>query len=216
MSGVVEDGLTPYEKIRDGILAGEFASGQPLTENLLAKWCGVSRTPIREALGRLERDGLVAWTERGTVVRERTPEEILDIYATRVVLEALAARTAAERRSDHDVMMMRSLLEQAAAVDDGAESEKLHASRVFHASVHKAAHNASISELLDRVHLQLARTANTQPTLGLPGRWEQSMEFYTQLVDAISERRAEDAHSLSLDYFTKARDLRMRALAGLI
>lgn len=210
-----ESGLSPYEKIRDGILSGEFASGQPLTENLLAKWCGVSRTPIREALGKLERDGLVAWTERGTVVRERTPEEILDIYATRVVLEALAARTAAERRSDHDVMLLRTLVEQARDVADADESEKLAASRAFHAAVRKAAHNASISELLERVHLQLARTANTQPTLSHPGRWDQSVSFYAALAEAINDRRASDAHELSLEYFSQARELRMRALAGL-
>ncbi len=211
------DGLpTPYERIRDGILSGEFASGQPLTENQLAKWCGVSRTPVREALNRLERDGLVAWTERGTVVRERTPEEILDIYATRTVLEAFAAETAASRRTDHDVMMLRALLDQARAVDADDVPGKLAASRAIHTSVRRASHNSSVVELLDRVQLQLARVANTQPTLSHSGRWAQALEHYQELLDAIESRDAQRAHDLTFEHFSEARRLRMQALAGLL
>src|SRR5690606_26282547 len=84
---------TPYDKIRDAIVSGELAGGTPLTESSLAAWCGVSRTPIREALLRLEQDGLIVRTERGPVVRSRSPEEILDIYEVRIALEATAARS---------------------------------------------------------------------------------------------------------------------------
>src|ERR1700754_1808293 len=83
---------TPYERLKQAILDGELVPGQQLVEISLAQWCQVSRTPIREALSRLEQDGLALRTDRGLVVRERSPEEILDIYDTRIVLEAMAAR----------------------------------------------------------------------------------------------------------------------------
>ena len=106
----VNDAKTsPYERLKRAILRGEFPPGHPLVETYLARWCQVSRTPIREALTRLEQDGLVLRTDKGLVVRERSPEEILDIYETRVVLEATAARVAAIRRSRFDVMTLRRL-----------------------------------------------------------------------------------------------------------
>ncbi len=207
--------LTPYERIREGIFSGEFAPGQPLTEKHLAQWCGVSRTPVREALGRLERDGLVTWTERGTVVRERTPEEILDIYDARVVLEALAARTAAERRSEHDLMMLSTIVDQASAVDPQDIEAKLGSSRAFHTAVRKAAHNESLIDLLGRLNLQLARHADGHPTLGQDGRWGDAIDMYASLFRAIEGRDGESAHEISRRYFTEARKLRLQALAGL-
>src|ERR1700760_866591 len=63
------------ELIKAAILSGEFPAGQPLTELTLAEWCGVSRTPIREALLGLEQDGLTDRTDHGLAVRARSPEE---------------------------------------------------------------------------------------------------------------------------------------------
>ena len=207
-------GQTPYELIRDGILNGELAPGQQLTEKNLAAWCGVSRTPIREALGRLERDGLVSWTERGTVVRERTPEEILDIYDVRITLEALAAHTAAQRRSEHDVIVLHRLAEQAGNVDSDDLEAKLRMSRTFHETVRKAAHNQSLTDLLDRLHLQLARHSDTHPTLSQEGRWEAAVATYRSLVTAIESRQPDEAEQLSKQYFTEARRIRLEALAA--
>lgn len=73
----------------------------------LAEWWEVSRTPIGEALLRLDQDGLTDRTDYGLTVRARSPEEILDVYYTRMVLEATAGRVAAERCTDHDLMLLR-------------------------------------------------------------------------------------------------------------
>ena len=75
--------VSPYDMLKRAILSGGLAPGQSLVETSLAEWCGVSRTPIREALTRLEQDGLVHHYDGGLVVRVRSPEEILDIYETR-------------------------------------------------------------------------------------------------------------------------------------
>jgi len=90
--------------LKSAIIKGEFPPGQQLVESNLAEWCGVSRTPVREALRRLQQDGLIDRTDRGMVVKERSPEDILDIYDTRLVLEGFAGRTAADRRTAYDLM----------------------------------------------------------------------------------------------------------------
>src|SRR4051812_47520882 len=89
--------LSTYDRIKEAIVEGMFEPGEVLTEAALSELCGVSRTPVREALGRLEQDGLVTRSGRAVAVTVRTPEEILDIYETRIALEATAARMAAVR-----------------------------------------------------------------------------------------------------------------------
>src|SRR5262250_574821 len=85
-------------RIREMILRGELAPGQRLAEVGLAERLGVSRTPIRQALPALAREGLLAAAgRRGYVVRSFSPEDVLDAIETRGLLEGLAARRIAER-----------------------------------------------------------------------------------------------------------------------
>ncbi|HEY8532349.1 MAG TPA: GntR family transcriptional regulator [Micromonospora sp.] len=198
---------TPYDKIRDAIVSGELAGGTPLTESSLAAWCGVSRTPIREALLRLEQDGLIVRTERGPVVRSRSPEEILDIYEVRIALEATAARSAALRRTDHDIRAMRQALAMVVSnPNDPAELVKVNTA--FHRRVWRAAHNEAVVDLLQRVELHLARYPET--TLSYPGRWERACKQHAELVDAIEARDPEAAAAIAHQHFTEARDIRLK------
>jgi DNA-binding GntR family transcriptional regulator len=83
-----------YEEFREAILTGRFEPGQLLSENALAAEFGKSRTPVREALHRLEIENLVERVPRGMRVRASSPEEILDIYEVRITLEGAAAKAA--------------------------------------------------------------------------------------------------------------------------
>jgi DNA-binding GntR family transcriptional regulator len=201
----------PYERIKDAITAGELIPGQPMVETVLAQWCGVSRTPIREALTRLEQDGLLIRSDRGLVVRERSPEEILDIYETRILLEAAAARTAAARRSHIDVINMRRQAQQLDNLDTTDEAAMARANREFHRSVWRASHNESLIDLLDRLNSHLARYP--EATLSRPGRWAQANEEHRAIVDAIERQDLETAHDLAAQHFTTARDLRLDSWA---
>ena len=75
-----------YERIRADILAGRFEAGAALLETVLAGQYGVSRTPVREALARLEQDGLLLRVVRGYRVRSGTAEDVLEIYEARIAL----------------------------------------------------------------------------------------------------------------------------------
>ncbi|GAA3685218.1 GntR family transcriptional regulator [Arthrobacter ginkgonis] len=199
--------VSPYEKIKEAIVSGELAPGQGLVESSLAKWCGVSRTPVREALRRLEQDGLVSWNERGLVVRERSPEEILDIYEARILLEATAGRVAADRRTDHDVRLLRAAAQQCRNADAASPAEMVRANRAFHRAVWQAAHNEPLRDLLERLDLHLARFPAT--TLSQPGRWEAACAEHDQLVQAIELRAGEKAYEVGYAHFKAARDIKL-------
>jgi DNA-binding GntR family transcriptional regulator len=198
---------SPYEKLTQAIITGELPPGQPLIETALAEWCEVSRTPIREALTRLEQDGLIVRGERGLMVRERSPEEILDLYETRIVLEAMAARVAANRRSYLDLMTMRRIAERLDSMDTSDELAMAAGNREFHQSVWRASHNDSLSDLLQRLDMHVARYPST--TLSQPGRWQEANLEHRDIIAAIDKQDAELAHDLTAQHFAKARELRL-------
>ena len=209
--GTTASRLPPYETIKRAILSGELTPGQPLIETALAERCGVSRTPIREALTRLEQDGIVIRTDRGLVVRARGPEEILDIYETRLVLEATAARVAADRRTSRDVEILRLLLKRGGSVDSTDPRALTEANRQFHTGMWRASHNECLIDLLERLSLHLARYPET--TLSYPGRWQIAMAEHTELVEAVEARDGARAYGIATRHFTEARDIRLARYA---
>jgi DNA-binding GntR family transcriptional regulator len=205
--GTAQRAEPPYEVLKNAILHGDLGPGQPLVEASLAAWCNVSRTPVREALLRLEQDGLVSRTDRGLVVRERSPEEIIDLYETRMILEATVGRVAAERRTDHDIRTLRRHLSRGEDVDVADPRAMVAANQQFHRAVWRAAHNESLLDLLERLNLHLARYPET--TLQFPGRWEQAWKEHAELIDAIEARASERAYEVALRHFKQARDIRL-------
>lgn len=210
--GTSERQVAPYDLLKQAILRGELEPGQPLVETTLAAWCEVSRTPIREALTRLEQDGLVYRSDRGMIVRERSPEEILDLYEVRVVLEATAARVAAERRTEHEVRLLRGLLQQCEEVPDDDPAAMAEANRLFHRAVWRASHNEALLDLLERLSLHLARYPET--TLAYRDRWKAAKRQHRQIVDAIEKRDSTSSHEVALRHFTEARDIRLALYDG--
>lgn len=201
------DDRPPYERIRDAIIEGAFEPGEPLVELTIARWCGVSRTPVREALRRLEQDGLVRRGERGLVVRDRSPEEILDIYEARIVLEARAARTAARRRSDFDLIRLEKLLRACEQADPGDAAAIVASNRDFHRGVWASSHNETLRDLLDRLDLHLLRYPAT--TLATPGRWTEARDQHAAIVASIRAQDGAAAARLAEQHFTEARDIRL-------
>ncbi|HTY54981.1 MAG TPA: GntR family transcriptional regulator [Candidatus Binataceae bacterium] len=100
-----------YHKVRRAILNGFFAPGQMLRQEEVAARLGVSRSPLREALPRLEAEGMVVLhPRRGYAVTSLDPAEIGELFDLRILLEAELARHAVERRQAHDVARVRAIL----------------------------------------------------------------------------------------------------------
>jgi DNA-binding GntR family transcriptional regulator len=198
---------SPYDQIREAIVDGTFAPGSQLVESQIAEWVGVSRTPVREAFTRLEQDGVVERTDRGLVVRNRSPEEILDIYEVRITLEGAATRLAAERSRAWDNLRLERLLRLCDEADPTDGSILQECNRQFHHGIWLASHNEALTDLLTRLDLHLVRYPST--TLMYPGRWEESLTEHRAMVEAIVDRDPERARVLAEQHFARARDIRL-------
>lgn len=98
-----------FEKLEDDIITGVYARGEILTELKLVEALGVSRTPIREALRRLEHERLIQETGKGAIVLGITVEDLIDIMDIRIRIEGLATARAARNRTDADKEKIASL-----------------------------------------------------------------------------------------------------------
>lgn len=205
---VVQRQRGAYERIKQAIVTGELKPGEQLVETALAQWCQVSRTPVREALTRLEQDGIVVRSERGMVVRENSPEDVLDLYETRIALEATAARMAAERRTFHDLLQMHQLAQSMIDVAPPEILDMVATNDRFHRSLWRATHNRSMIDLLDRLSLHLGRYPAT--TLSFPGRWEHACQQHLGIVEAVEARDGDKAAALATEHFTESRDIRLK------
>ena len=116
-----------YERLRAAILSGELAPGAPVIEAEIAAKLGASRTPVREALRRLETEGMLEPRgARGSVVRELKRDEVECIFEIREALETLAARRASRRMNDLDLTEFARIVERMQkSVDDPSEMERL-------------------------------------------------------------------------------------------
>ena len=200
---------TTYDRIRRLILDSELDGPASLTEATLAERMGVSRTPVREALKRLEQEGLVERSGRGVRVRERSPEEILEIYEVRVVLEAAAARGAALRRTPLDLSRLEALHEQMLGVPDLAD--RVRSNTRFHQALWRASHNATLEDVSTRLISHLHRYPHS--TLAFPGRWEQVLAEHEAIIAAVRDGDADRAAKASSEHMTLARDTRLRMFA---
>ncbi|WP_181770570.1 GntR family transcriptional regulator [Amycolatopsis pittospori] len=151
-----------YTALRGRFANGDLAPGERLTEAALAQELGVSRTPVREALGRLQTDGLVVPAARGVAVAALSSEEIEQIYELRATLEGLAAAHAARTQAAGLVApaVLRALQEAAdeveRAVDDGDAKRCARANMGFHRAFGDISRNPFLGDALHRVWDRIA------------------------------------------------------------
>ena len=199
-----------YERVKHDIVAGTLAPGAPLVETLLAERYAVSRTPIREALRQLERDGLVERVGRSMRVRYFTPEQIYEIYEVRGILEGAAARAAAERHTAFDADRLRDLLERLEGGELDVE-RRMELNRAFHAAIWRAGHNSILIEQIERLYVTSIGHMST--TLADESRWRDSIDEHRRLLAAIVDGDGEEAERLTLEHLRAARDIRLRSTA---
>lgn len=201
-----------YEELRRRIAGAELTPGTTVTEFALAAEFGVSRTPVRAAMSRLEYDGLLERDARSVRVRVMGAQEVLDIYEVRIALEPAAARAAAARRTDFDLARLRSDLAAMTGADpDDAWrcSELVHR---FHHTVWDAGHNPTLVESLQRLHTKVMGLASS--TLARPGRWAAVLDECADLLAAIEAGDGARAGEVSARHMTRNRDIRVEMYTG--
>lgn len=200
-----------YEQLKADVLAGRLAPGQRLSEASLSREYGMSRSPIREATIRLEHDGLIERQGMIVRVRERTFDEIIDIYRVRVHLEGAIAADAATRSQELDLVRLQSAVDAESRVRTADPQEVVGANRAFHDALAAAAHNVTLADLQQRLTEQVATMPST--TLNSPGRWGEAHEEHEQICQAVRDRDQSAARSLAEQHMGRARDIRL-ALYG--
>jgi DNA-binding GntR family transcriptional regulator len=178
-----------YETLKSEILAGNFPAGHRLHESRLATTLGVSRTPIREALLRLDADGLVrVLPNRGAVVNHFADSELDELYELRALLEGYAAQRAAKGRGPETVERLRTLSEAMEAEWGGGKDPNFgEISRLnleFHRTVQEAAGSQQLRSILSGVIL-VPLTQHTFSHYTLP-EVRRSLAQHHELIDAIA------------------------------
>jgi DNA-binding GntR family transcriptional regulator len=200
-----------YREVREAIRDGRFLPDRRLRENDISEMLGISRTPVREAMKRLESEQLVVYrAPRGFVVNSLTLEEVVDLYAVREILEGSAARFAAMHASPHELYEMKTLLEmQEATTNDPKKMARLN--EEFHRSIYKAAHNrfleSALSSLGDSLRL-LTRTTFAAQDRGATG-----LKEHQQVFEAISKRDADLAEKCARQHIVNAGAVRFKMIS---
>jgi DNA-binding GntR family transcriptional regulator len=204
------DAQVIYEELRAEITTGGLLPGSPVREVAMAARFGVSRTPVREALRRLQHDRLLVPGVRGLHVREVDPQEVVQIYDVRILLEAEAARQAARARTPADLMVLEGLLARDRALVDPVDDVRAQTNSEFHAAVWQAAHNRVLQDLLQRLTVHLVRTPHS--TLSAPGRWQRALDEHEQIVCAVRDGDGDVAARLAGEHMNRAREIRLSLL----
>ena len=201
-----------YTLMLEAIEAGVYLPGDRLVESELAERLGVSRTPVREALQRLETQGMLSRDGRSLIVASLDHNQLAELYVVRSELEGLAARLAARHATDEECRVLRAMLIEDAKLIGGDPRALSRANKRFHKQIHLASHNRFLVQQLDLVHRSMALMANT--SLAAEGRAEVAMAEHDQIVTAIEARDGDAAYQALRTHISRAFETRLRLEAG--
>jgi DNA-binding GntR family transcriptional regulator len=198
-----------FESLREAIISGVLPPSERLMEIQLAEEMGVSRTPVREAIRKLELEGLVVMIPRkGAYVAGMSMKDIVDVFEIRGALEGLAAELAAERATDEELEAMeRYLVKISEEIDNGDLSKVVETDTDFHTLIYKASRNARLSQIINNLREQIQRFRTT--SLSYPGRMKIALEEHRKIVEAVSSRDGDLARKLAQEHIENAENTMM-------
>ncbi len=204
-------GHEAYVRLREEIRNRTLMPGTRVREVELAEKLDMSRTPVREAIYRLETEGLFTYEpRRGLVVCSPDHHTVLELYAMRETLEGAAAALAAQHASDTEVELMEQLVFQEGGVlDQSGELDRLN--RSLHGLIYVAAHNRYLTRMLEN----LAATVSLLPTmLSIPDRAQEAHQEHQAIVKAIRARDPAEAELAARAHMRSAKRNRLAIIAS--
>jgi DNA-binding GntR family transcriptional regulator len=201
-----------FASLRGAIWEGRFAPGERIPEEEVAHSLGMSRTPVRDALRRLQERGLlVVGAGRSLVVAELSKQQVLELYAMREILEGSAARFAAQHANEAEIDLLDRVLDELDKHQDDARALVSLNGR-FHRAICEAPHNRYLIATLDGMHDALALLHGN--TFRVPNRRSESHAEHRRIVLAIERRDADQAEQAARDHVRQAQRTRFAALVG--
>lgn len=199
-----------YALVLQAIDHGDYLPGDRLVESELAVRFGVSRTPIREALQRLETQAVLARDGRSLVVNTLDHGQQSDLYVVRGELEGLAARLAAQHATPEEIRVLSEMI----GLDRklmGKPGLLARANRRFHRQLHLASHNRYLVQQLEMVHRTMALFSTT--SFAAKGRAEAALTEHREIIDAIAAHDGEAASKATRAHISRAYETRLRLQA---
>ncbi len=195
-----------FEKLEEDILSEKYPYGEILTEARLSEELGVSRTPIREALRRLEQEHLIGEsTNKGSVVLGITKKDIADIYDIRLRLEGLAARYAALNASKEDREKLTQIVELQEFYTQKQDAEHI---KIMDNDFHYCLYSACASSVLSNTLLPLHKKAQKyrKASVSHGSRANESVEEHRAILEAILAKDADEAEKRTVKHILNAKE----------
>lgn len=203
---------TAYAVLREAILSNILSPGARLRADDLAKQLGVSKTPVREALRKLQAEDLiVVGAGNALTVKVLTEKQLFEIYYTREALEGMAARLAAENATQVDLANLRAVLNDVEASFGRSDAVKVrHFTGEFQLAVFRAAHNDYLHDLLRSLHEKIRNHRTT--TMSLAGRDKEVVATCQELLHAIEQRDPDAAERIARANRRRTLELRLKMM----
>jgi DNA-binding GntR family transcriptional regulator len=192
--------------VLEAIDRGEFRPGDRLVESELADRFGVSRTPIREALQRLETQAVLSRDGRSLIVSSLDHDQLGELYVVRAELEGLAARLAAQHAAPEEIRVLWDMVRKDADLINRPDALS-RANKRFHRQIHLASHNRYLIQQLEMLHRSMALMATT--SLAAEGRGAAAIEEHGEIVGAIEARDGERADAAIRRHISRAFETRL-------
>ncbi len=201
-----------FETLREALINGVLKPGERLMEIQLAEEMGVSRTPVREAIRKLELEGFVVMIPRkGAYVAGISVKDIADVFEIRTALEGLAAGLAAERITEEELEQLERILVKIGECVQTNNLEKLvEVDTEFHDTLFKASRNERLVQIVSNLREQIQRFRTT--SLSTPGRMKYALDEHKKIVEAVSERNVELAQALAREHIENAENSMLEKL----
>ena len=193
-----------YLSLEEQIISQKLRPGESVTEMKLSRELGVSRTPVREALQRLDREGLIKLVpNKGAVVLGISEKDLIDIYKIRMRLEGLATSIAAEKRDPEFCRELCDNVELTGFYMEKGDIEKVkNLDSQFHDIIYRSCESRMLGKTLSELHRYIA--SYRKLSLAVDGRIERSLSEHREIYDAIVRGDAAAADALTSEHVERA------------
>ena len=201
-----------FDSLREAIINGTLRPGERMMEIQLAEEPGVSRTPVREAIRKLELEGFVVMVPRkGAYVAGISLKDIADVFEVRASLEALACGLAAERITGEELENLELFLAQfAEIIDEGNPPKFVEFDTNFHDYLYQSSRNQRLVQMLNNLRDEIQRFRSV--SLAFPGRPKEALDEHRKIVEAVADRNISKAQHTAWEHIEKAENSLMETI----